>query len=488
MKNKDLKKIILNKQKNISHSYGWPSAREGRDGDITIRTVPTRGMFLLVKVNGKWFSTRLNRFKPTDAEGQEPLKAPLGKLPKHSGEITLKDGKLNFKTDKSLVQTNITASSTDTLTNKTFDANGTGNSLSNVDMAADVTGTLPAGNGGTGITSLAANVVTLLGAANFGAFKTSLTLNNVSNTADADKPVSDDTATALALKAPIASPVFTGNISSTAMSTFTITGSDDSAASIYIKGGLNNGESALFFYPDKGDDAADKFKIYAQDGATSDGLRFAKMSDAGSGGDGSWVDIMKFDYGGNADTDSTITFNSPLSSDQAIACSEITSGAPIWVPYPFEVTNGVAARPYYRDVDDLYGDFRKWDDYDTSPTAISRGDVAGHYVVPENCTLKHMRAVVTNSTSSEDIIIAIYHGTPNLDTGFATTLTLAGSENTITIGTASYNYSVFSDGNAYIDFDVDLTAGDIIVPMVEHNSASGNQTFRGNITLKFLTR
>ncbi len=160
----------------------------------------------------------------------------------------------------------------------------------------------------------------------------------------------------------------------------------------------------------------------------------------------------------------------------------IIAGAPIWVEYPFVVTNGVAGRPYYRDVDDLYGDFRKWDDYDTSPTAISRGDVAGHYVVPENCTLKHMRAVVANATSGQDIIIAIYHGTPALDSSGATTLALAGSENTVSVTTMSYNYAT------NVDFDVDLDAGDIIVPMVEHNSTTSNQTFRGGITLKLVTR
>ena len=40
----------------------------------------------------------------------------------------------------------ITASSTDTLTNKTFDANGTWNSISNVDLSADVTWNLPVTN------------------------------------------------------------------------------------------------------------------------------------------------------------------------------------------------------------------------------------------------------------------------------------------------------------------------------------------------------
>jgi hypothetical protein len=43
---------------------------------------------------------------------------------------------------------------TDTFTNKTFDANGTGNSISNIDLTADITGTSPVANGGTGATTL----------------------------------------------------------------------------------------------------------------------------------------------------------------------------------------------------------------------------------------------------------------------------------------------------------------------------------------------
>jgi len=54
-----------------------------------------------------------------------------------------------------------------------------------------------------------ANVQTLLGSVDYAAFKTSLSLGNVTNTSDADKPVSTAQQTALDLKADLDSPVFT---------------------------------------------------------------------------------------------------------------------------------------------------------------------------------------------------------------------------------------------------------------------------------------
>jgi hypothetical protein len=55
----------------------------------------------------------------------------------------------------------VTPSSTDTLTNKTI--SGSSNTISNISLTTGVTGTLPAANGGTGITSLGTGIATFLG-------------------------------------------------------------------------------------------------------------------------------------------------------------------------------------------------------------------------------------------------------------------------------------------------------------------------------------
>ena len=282
-----------------------------------------------------------------------------------------------------------------------------------------------------------------------------------------------------------------GNI--TASGDLTVSGGDAT-----IKA-ANDAAASLLLQADNSDDAGDDWKIIANaDQTLTFGNDIASagsyvshltvtphatatstvVSTAGSLKVGS--NIIQASDGGSTitmDTSDNVTVGNNL------ACNEITAGAVVWESFPFVVTNGVAGRPYFRDVDDLYGDFRKWDDYDTSPTGMDRRKVAGQFVVPENCTLKGMQAVVLNTTSNQDIDIHIYTGTPNLNTAVNTTLALAGGAvTTVAISTANYSYSNSAT------YDVDLTAGDIIVPMVEHDSGIGNQTFRGNITLKLVTR
>lgn len=264
---------------------------------------------------------------------------------------------------------------------------------------------------------------------------------------------------------------------------FTIQAADSNEGYLIIKGGITNGAASLRFFPDKGADAADKFQIYAEDAATEDGLRFAKISSA----DGSRVDLMKMTYGtGDAAANSQVSIYPPVvcsSTIQATNASftEVTAGAVVWESFPFITNSIVAGRHYYRDVDDPE-DFRVWDDYDTDPTGFSYLDVPGQYVVPEDCTLKAMSAVVTNFSSTTDVTLTIYHGTPNLDTTSDTTLAVAGTATTISISTFRVAYA----GSA--TYSVNLNAGDIIVPTVSHTNAGASQTIRGNITLKFLTR
>ena len=89
-------------------------------------------------------------------------------------------------------------------------SSGTLTNATGLPIVAGTTGTLTAARGGTGLTALSANVVSLLGATDYAAIKTQLSLNNVDNTSDVNKPISTAAQAALDLKAPLASPTFTG--------------------------------------------------------------------------------------------------------------------------------------------------------------------------------------------------------------------------------------------------------------------------------------
>jgi|TARA_R110002020_G_scaffold7117_1_gene30063 hypothetical protein len=159
----------------------------------------------------------------------------------------------------------------------------------------------------------------------------------------------------------------------------------------------------------------------------------------------------------------------------------LTAGAVIWQSFPFYISSGTHSRYYYIDVDDTANSFRRWDDYDTSPTGFNYRDVAGQFVVPEDCTLKAMHGVIQNGSSTNNPTIYVYHGTVT-EAASDTTLASAGSV-VASITTLRVPYKFSKD-----DFDTDLSAGDIVVPMIRHTDTGGTRTFQGSLTLKFVTR
>tara|TARA_R100000742_G_C4275166_1_gene95478 strand:+ start:137 stop:1180 length:1044 start_codon:yes stop_codon:yes gene_type:complete len=156
-------------------------------------------------------------------------------------------------------------------------------------------------------------------------------------------------------------------------------------------------------------------------------------------------------------------------------------GSTVWEKFDFAVATTTSGSYHFKDVDDTTNNAGLWDATDTDPTSFSYLNVPGQYIVPENCTLKAMYATCTNFSSDDNVIIAIYHGTPNFNTTSDTTLALAGTATTISIGTMRMPYG----GNA--TYDVDLDAGDIVVPTFKQDSGS-SKTIRGSLTLKFVTR
>ena len=183
---------------------------------------------------------------------------------------------------------------------------------------------------------------------------------------------------------------------------------------------------------------------------------------------GSTTSKFKVDNSGNATFAGTGSF------------TQLTSGAVIWQYFPFITQLMTSARGhYFRDVDDTASPHEKWDTYDTDMVLDYRA-LYGFFCVPENCTLVAWHGKVANSAATANPTISVYHATPETDTS-NTTFALAGSASVVSIGTArvAHDYS----GTC----DVDLAAGDLVVPTIKHSDGS-SQGYCGSITLKFITR
>ena len=159
----------------------------------------------------------------------------------------------------------------------------------------------------------------------------------------------------------------------------------------------------------------------------------------------------------------------------------ITSGAVIWQSFPFIVPSATNSRYYFLDGDDTANSYRRWDSYDTSPTGLDYRGIAGQFVIPEDCKLVAMHGVISNTSNTANPTVHIYHGSVTESTS-NTTLASAGNVE-VSIGTSRVPYKFNKE-----DFNVNLSAGNIIVPMIVHSDVSGTRNFQGSVTLKFVTR
>lgn len=243
-----------------------------------------------------------------------------------------------------------------------------------------------------------------------------------------------------------------------------------SEGDLYVSA-ASGANAEMFLIADNGEDNADRWKFIATDATASNILTVNnKIS-------GSHVAHL------------TITPNATVASSNATFAGSlavngtdgITAGAVIWQSFPFIVSSGTNSRHYFIDNDDTANSFRRWDSYDSSPTAVDYRTVAGQFVVPEDCTLVAMHGVISNSTSTNNPTVYVYHGSITEGTG-TTTLASAGSV-TVTVGTSRVPYKFSKE-----DFDADLTAGDIVVPTIFHADTGGTRSFVGSLTLKFITR
>ena len=198
---------------------------------------------------------------------------------------------------------------------------------------------------------------------------------------------------------------------------------------------------------------------------------------------GDWLKVSQltgFDQTGDSASDNRIPTSMPNEEFNKVIANNYI-GAPIWVEYPFIISGGTHSRYYYADIDDGVNGRPYWNDYDTTPTGLSYRDVAGQFVVPQDCVLKGMRGCIANTGGSVNPTVTIFYGSVN-EAASNTTLTAASSGLEVSITTLRVPYK-FNE-----DFNINLSAGDIVVPTIKHSFTGGTQTYTGNLTLKYVTR
>jgi len=208
------------------------------------------------------------------------------------------------------------------------------------------------------------------------------------------------------------------------------------------------------------------------------------------------TNTFKIEAGTSASFSDTSEFELDTSGNLTIknniSCDEVIKGAPIWNSWEFKIFratgNGTiaSARRYYRDVDDS-DDYRLWDAYFDNTTGsyvISTANIAGLFVVPENCKVGAMYGQIAGdgATSTTNPLIELWKFTPSNGSS-ATPLPVASV--TANVGTSGDESYAFNQTSSFTNNS--LSAGDVIIPTLAHSNAGAVQSYYGNLTVKFIT-
>jgi len=164
----------------------------------------------------------------------------------------------------------------------------------------------------------------------------------------------------------------------------------------------------------------------------------------------------------------------------------VASGSHIWKEFPFILLGAAASRYFFRDNDDTTSSTSYWDSYEADMTAFNYRNVAGQFMVPENCTLTRMVGAVSNNTSTVNPYIRVYVGTPDYSTS-DTALEIAENDSGDVIHQVSIS-AQYTPVAIDVTYNHNLAAGDIVVPVVYRGLGLGTPNFQGSISLCFVTR
>ena len=148
----------------------------------------------------------------------------------------------------------------------------------------------------------------------------------------------------------------------------------------------------------------------------------------------------------------------------------------------FNLTAANDTNRYFASASDVSDSMSKWDLYDSDPTGMAAANIYTGYIAPIKCYLASYEAIASSGTADDrPYQIELYYGTPSLNVGGDSTLTLA----TVSTGATSHDERREPE-RLYEDWGktIILDQGDIVITTIKSNY-DGMNAIVGSIVIFF---